>query len=93
VQRTKISPDFECQGQRSRSPGTKNEKVRRFVRESSSGARSSCGIFFGSGPRGRGYAGGKISACCLYATACSYRIVHVNIRQAFLISLDLFVNT
>jgi len=27
---TKISPDFECQGQRSRSPGQKNEKVRHF---------------------------------------------------------------
>jgi len=24
---TKISPEFECQGQRSRSAGTKNEKV------------------------------------------------------------------
>ena len=32
----------------------KNEKVRHFVRESSSGARTSCGIPFGSGPRERG---------------------------------------
>ena len=77
---TKNSPDFKCQGQRSKVKvtGEKTEKVRHF---------------FGGGPRGRGYAGGKISACCLFATACSYSIVHVNIRQAFPISLDLFVNT
>jgi len=37
VHSTKILLEFECQGQRSRSPGTKNEKVRHFVRESSSG--------------------------------------------------------
>jgi len=37
---TNISPEFECQGQRSRSPGTKKNKK--------------CGILFGSGPRGRG---------------------------------------
>jgi len=29
---TKISPEFECQDERSRSPGIKNEKVRHFVR-------------------------------------------------------------
>jgi len=45
---TKISPEFERQGQRSRSPGTKNQKVRHFVRESSSGAWSSCGILSGA---------------------------------------------
>jgi len=28
--------------------GTKNENVRHFVRESSSGAQSSCGIFSGA---------------------------------------------
>jgi len=52
---TKISPGFERQGQRSKVKvtGDKNEKARHFVRESSSGARSSCGIFFESGPRGR----------------------------------------
>jgi len=38
---TKISPEFECQGQRSRSPGQKNEEVQHFVRELSSGVRSS----------------------------------------------------
>ena len=32
--------------------GDKKMKVRHFVQESSSGERSSCGIFFGSGPRG-----------------------------------------
>jgi len=38
---TKISPEFECQGERSRSPGTiKNENVQHFVRDSSSEARS-----------------------------------------------------
>jgi len=37
---TKISPQFECQGQRSSSPGTKKETVRHFVRQSSYGARS-----------------------------------------------------
>jgi len=39
--------------------------MRHFVWELSSGARSSCGIIFGSRPRRRFYAGGKISACCL----------------------------
>ena len=48
---TKISSEFDCQGQRLRSLG-KNKKVRHFVQESSSGAQSSCGIFFGSSPRG-----------------------------------------
>jgi len=46
--------------------GQKKEKVQHFVPELSSGAQSSCGsFFFGSGPRGCGYAGGKISECCL----------------------------
>ena len=51
----KVSPEFECQGQRSKVKATgdkKNEKMRHFVPESSSGARSSCGILFGSGTRG-----------------------------------------
>jgi len=45
----------------------KNEKVRHFVQELCSGARSSCGIFFQEPSSGVGgfYAGGKISACCL----------------------------
>ena len=45
---TKISPEFEFWGQRSNVKVTgdkKNAKVRHFVWESSSGARSSCGIF------------------------------------------------
>jgi len=42
---TKISPDFECQGQRSKLQGTKDEKVRHFVLESSSGVRSCCAAF------------------------------------------------
>ena len=37
---TKISPEFKFGGPRSRSPGTKNEKVQHFYWESSSGARS-----------------------------------------------------
>jgi len=66
VHSTKISPEFDCQGQRSRSPGTKTEIVRQSVRQSSSGARSSCGILFGAVLWGAVlYAGGKISACCL----------------------------
>jgi len=56
---TKISPEFEFGGQRSRSPGTKKRKVRHFVRVSSSGARSSCGIFFGSDPGGAATPVGK----------------------------------
>jgi len=44
----------------------KNEKVQHFVRESSSGAQSSCDIFSGSVLTGMlHYAGGKISICCL----------------------------
>jgi len=52
VRCTKMSSEFECQGQGStiKVTGTKNEKVRRFVRESSSGERSSGGFFYGSGP-------------------------------------------
>ena len=29
---TKMTPEFECRGQRSSSPGTKNKNVRHFVR-------------------------------------------------------------
>jgi len=50
---TKISPNFECQGQRPRLMGTKkNKKAWHFVSESSCGVRYSCGSFFGSGPGG-----------------------------------------
>jgi len=51
VHSTENFPEFECQAQRSRSPGTKKTKK--------------CGILFGGCPRGRGYAGGKISTSCL----------------------------
>ena len=55
VHSTNISPEFECQDQRSKVKvtGDKRRKVQHFVRESSSRERSSWGIFFGSGPRGR----------------------------------------
>ena len=43
--------------------GQKKRKVRNFVRDLSSGARSSCGIVFRNRPRERFYADGKISAC------------------------------
>ena len=57
---TKISPDFECQGQRSKLQGTKDEKVRHFVLESSSGVRSySAAFFIGSGPGGAATLVGK----------------------------------
>ena len=51
VHRTKISPEFECEGKRSKVKGQchrgqKGQRVRHFVRESFSGARSSRGIFF-----------------------------------------------
>ena len=45
---TKISSEFECQGERSKVKvigDKKCEKVLHFVRESSSGARSLCNIF------------------------------------------------
>jgi len=69
VHSVKISPEFECHGQRSEVKVTwdnKNEKVRHFVRESSSGARSSC-VIFSKAVLGVAvlYAGGKISACML----------------------------
>jgi len=68
VQSTEISPEFECQGQRSEIRVTEDKrkrKMRHFVRESSCGARSSCGIFSGVVFGGAVfYAGGKISACC-----------------------------
>jgi len=53
---TKISPEFKRQNERSKVKVTGTKKNKK------------CGIFFGSGPRGRGYAGGKISACCLVAS-------------------------
>jgi len=61
------SDEFECQGQRSKVKVTgdkKNEKVRHFVRESSSGAQCSCGICFSSGPWGA-VLGGLACGVCL----------------------------
>jgi len=55
VQKSRPISSVKVKGQRSRSPGIKKRKVRHFLRESLSGTRSSCGMFFfGSGPRGRG---------------------------------------
>ena len=51
---TKISPEFECQGQRSRSPETKRNSV----------AFCSGAVIEGIVLR-QFYAGGKIRACCL----------------------------
>jgi len=62
---TEISPEFECQGQRSRSPVTKNTKKCGILFGSRPLGHGPRGIFFGRVPRGRGYASGKISACCL----------------------------
>ena len=88
VQKSRRSSNVKVKGQRSRSrPGQNKRKVRNFVRESSSGARSSCGIFFGSGPRGRGYAGGKISACCLVMVALWNRADHYIFMLWFLSSI------
>ena len=67
LQKSHWSLDVKVRCQRPRSPvSKKNEKVWHFVPESSSGARSSCGIFFRSNPWGALlYAGGKIRTCCL----------------------------
>ena len=83
---TKISPEFERQRSKVKVTGDKTTKkfgIFFVSRRSSSAARSSCGIFLGSGTRERGlrgglcacrfYAGGKISAC---------RLVIVSNRQA-----------
>jgi len=45
--------------------GQKNEKVRHFVRKVVLWGAVLVRRFFGSGHWGRGYAGGKISACYL----------------------------
>ena len=71
VHYTKISPEFECQGQRPRSLGTKKRKSTAFVWESSSGTRSSCF-----------YAGGKISTCCgsfIIIIADFFQLVYKNV--------------
>jgi len=71
---TKMLSEFEWQGQRSKAKGQghrgqkKNEKVRYFVRESSSG-----GAVY--------YAGGKISACCLLPMSVQSNIQEVRLSQ------------
>jgi len=52
VYSTKISAEFECQGQRLKVKVTEDKKRKR-----------KSAAFFGSGPKGRGYTGGKIRAC------------------------------
>jgi len=69
---TIISPEFKCQGQSSKSPGTKNVLsaadtpvcVRIVCARTLKTACSSQGVQCGSVVR-QFYAGGKISACCL----------------------------
>ena len=64
---TKIASVFEYQGQKSKVKVTGDEK--RKSAAFCSGVVLSGAVlvlrFFGSGPLGRGYASGKISACCL----------------------------
>jgi len=54
VRSTKISTEFECQGQRSRSPGTKTKK---------------CSIVLGSRPQGHGPSAAFISGAVLGGAA------------------------
>jgi len=69
VQKSRPSSNLVVKGQRLRSPGTKkNTKKCGIFRASSSWDRSSGGAF-----RGRGYAGGKISAYCLVLPTLSYK--------------------
>ena len=63
------SLNVKVKGERSRSLGTKNEKVRHFVRESSSGVRSSYSIFFGSGPWDRHPLHRVVAASCYFSEA------------------------
>jgi len=62
VQKSRSSSSVKVKGRRPRSRGQKKEKVRHFVQESSSGARSLCGSFFGSGPRRSKWC--LVSHCC-----------------------------
>jgi len=83
VQKSRPSSNVKIKGQR--SPGTrKNEKVRHFVRELFFGARSSCGIFFGSGPRRpdpRGpcvrYMFAKVSTGVAQQSTCMFSVASV----------------
>ena len=60
VQKSRPSSNVKVKGQKSRPPGDKNEKARQVC-----SAVVLCGAVVCSDRRGRGYAGGKISACCL----------------------------
>ena len=85
MQCTNISPKFECQGQRSRSPGTKKRKTD----ESSPLTTHSKSCAVGrmqqddtiAPPGVSDYAGGKISACCLVSSIvivfCFFFLVYI----------------
>ena len=60
---TKIAPEFECQGQRSRSPGTKMKNC--WVIPVGRTQQTAADDTIAWQPGVTGYAGGKISACCL----------------------------
>jgi len=62
VRCTKISPEFDCQGQRSKVKVTGDKKRKSAALVS---AVVLCGAVLCIACRGRSYAGGKISACCL----------------------------
>ena len=57
---------MDVKGRRSRSSGTKIEKARQVF-----GSRLLSAVLCGF-PRGRGHAGGKISACCLVVVRCFF---------------------
>ena len=66
VQGTKISPEFECQGQRTNVKVTGDKKRQCGILFGSRPLRTRpCAAFFRQPSSGRFYAGGKISACCL----------------------------
>jgi len=69
VHSTKISPEFECQGQRSKVKVTGDKKTKKcgILFGSRILWRSPCAEFFSGAVLGDAvlYAGGKISACCL----------------------------
>jgi len=63
VQKSRPSSNLGIKDQRSKSPGTKKRKSAAFCSGVVLWGAVPERHFFGSGPRGRGYAGGKISAC------------------------------
>jgi len=83
--KSRPSPYLAVKGQRSRSPGTRNEKVRHFFRERS----SRCVVR-------QFYAGGKISACCLVLSAlmpCCHYDLYVITRENTSSDGDVDVNS